>query len=88
MKITRDHLVAVPNQATPLQGVAHRGGRPSMTAGPPYDRPEGVLALLVNGLAAAGHDIVSFAARSVTYARSETPLESRTKIGNPESAVR
>ena len=88
MKITRDHLVAVPNQATPLQGVAHRGGRPSVATGPPYDRPEGVVALLVNELAAAGHDIASFAARSVTNARSVTPLESRTPIGYPESAVR
>ena len=43
MKITRDHLAAVPNQATPLQGVAHRGGRPSVATGPPYDRPEGVV---------------------------------------------
>jgi hypothetical protein len=47
-----------------------------------------VVALLVNELAAAGHEIVSFAARSVTNARSVTQLESRTPIGYPESAVR
>jgi hypothetical protein len=88
MKITRDHLVAVPNQATPLQGVAHRGGRPSVATGPPYDRTEGLVALFVDGPAAAVHDAASFAAGSVTNARSVTPLESRTPIGYPESAVR
>jgi hypothetical protein len=47
-----------------------------------------VVALLVNELAAAGYDIASFAAGSVTNARSVTQLESRSPIGYPESAVR
>jgi hypothetical protein len=82
MKITRDHLVAVPNQARPLLGLAHWRGSSSVATGPPYDWPEGVVTLLVDELAAAGQGITAFAARWVT------PLESRTPIGNPESAVR
>jgi hypothetical protein len=46
------------------------------------------VALFVDGPAAAVHDAASFAAGSVTNARSVTPLESRTPIGYPESAVR
>ena len=82
MKITRCHLLLVPIRA------AHRRGSSSVATGPPYDRPERVVALPVDGLAAAGHDIVWFAAGSVTNARSVTPLESRSPIGSPKSAVR
>jgi hypothetical protein len=45
------------------------------------------VALFVDGPAAAGHDAASFAAGSVSNARSVNPLESRSPIGNPESAV-
>jgi hypothetical protein len=44
-----------------------------------------MVALLVDGLAAAGHDIVSLGAGSLTVG---DPPESREPIGTPESAVR
>lgn len=84
MKTTRDHLVPASNGRS-LLGLAHRRGSSVVATGPPYDRTVGMVALLVDGLAAAGHDIVSLGAGSLTVG---DPPESREPIGTPESAVR